>query len=601
MRRKKRIHSSTKATFTYKLLPIMAVIGLLPLTVRAKLMAFDVSMIHQYAQDTHQMFDIFNYYKAALLITSAVIMLIVVAYLLMDRKLTLHHRLYSPVYAYCALVLLSTLFSTSLYYSNKGFINHLESFWVLLAYMAVFVYTALIVDRKKSIQQIVDIWMVSIGLLTLIGLTQFLRHDLYQTDLGLALIVPGSLRQFVDNVEFSLFADNVIYQSLFHYNYVSFYSAMAMPFFVSLFIDTKDYKRRILYAVVSLAILFNLLGAQGRNGLVGLAFGLLIIFFFHLKKLLRSKIAWISSAVLLLLLILTATFTETSFEQRIKLAFTNFNTDAEYVLKGITTEDGKVVISHRDYGLVISSHMENEQLNFTFTDLEGSELLLLKGTDGFTLEDPSGGGDYTDFSGALMDYNGQDVISTTINGRNWHFIWSDGELLYLNEFGKIEQLEPIPAIGFEGNERMGSARGYIWSRSLPIILRNPLFGTGPDTFALSFPQHDYVGKWHAYEYYTPFVDKPHNILINYAINTGIPSLLAILAIIAIGYWQTIRNFATAHLSSPLRPYAIASIGAVTGYLGAGMFNDTSLHVTPVFWVIMGLNYAVNRMVHSEKA
>jgi len=41
-------------------------------------------------------------------------------------------------------------------------------------------------------------------------------------------------------------------------------------------------------------------------------------------------------------------------------------------------------------------------------------------------------------------------------------------------------------------------RGYIWSRSLPLLRNTILVGYGPDTFAMNFPQHDIAGKVKAY-------------------------------------------------------------------------------------------------------
>ena len=68
-------------------------------------------------------------------------------------------------------------------------------------------------------------------------------------------------------------------------------------------------------------------------------------------------------------------------------------------------------------------------------------------------------------------------------------------------------------IGFEGKEELGSSRGYIWSRTLPL-LGNCLFtGFGPDTFTYNFPQNDVLAKYYSYEQFNEgfyvTVDKPH--------------------------------------------------------------------------------------------
>ena len=68
--------------------------------------------------------------------------------------------------------------------------------------------------------------------------------------------------------------------------------------------------------------------------------------------------------------------------------------------------------------------------------------------------------------------------------------------------------EEAPSIGFQGKEKLGSARGYIWSRSLPLMMDSLLIGQGPDTFFAEFPQGDLLGKLYAYDSAQTIVDKP---------------------------------------------------------------------------------------------
>lgn len=47
---------------------------------------------------------------------------------------------------------------------------------------------------------------------------------------------------------------------------------------------------------------------------------------------------------------------------------------------------------------------------------------------------------------------------------------------------------------FKGHERSLSGRGYIWGRTIPLLKKFLLWGSGPDTFTVKFPQTDYVMK-----------------------------------------------------------------------------------------------------------
>ena len=53
---------------------------------------------------------------------------------------------------------------------------------------------------------------------------------------------------------------------------------------------------------------------------------------------------------------------------------------------------------------------------------------------------------------------------------------------------KVKRFKP-----FDGKEKMGSARIYNWSRTIPLLKDTLLVGFGPDTFSKVFPQNDFFG------------------------------------------------------------------------------------------------------------
>lgn len=581
-----------KGTFHYHLIPILAILCLLPLIVYAKVMAFDTSTLSWYSEDLTYLIDIFNYYKSTLVLMTSSIMFIILMKKIWLDHLSINHKLFSPVYAYALCVILSTLFSTSINFSSKGYINHLENVWVLLAYLVIFIYTATVIDNHQSLETMTFAWIVSITLLSLIGLTQFLGIDLYRSTVGLSLIIPPGLKDQISNVDFTLWRDNLIYQSLFHSNYVSFYSAMAFPYFLTLSSSEKDLKKKLLYFAVMIVLILNLFGSQARNGLVGVALGTLIVLIFFGRKLLLNKYVLLFIGLLIIATTTIITNTDTIIEQRTLAAFTGFNQPIDYPLNAITTEDDTIIVDHDQLYLNVKLAESNQQLDYTFSDKNGHLIPtnVSDNTINFLATD-SDSNDYTKLKASLKKYQTDQVLQLTLVGSEWNFLLQDGQAVFLNVTAKTESLVSAPYIGFEGIERWGSQRGYIWSRTLPLILDRPLLGYGPDTFAAAFPQNDYAMKLNAYGNEYTIVDKPHNILLNYAVHTGIPSLLAILTIIAISYYRTFRRFIFAP-SSLYKTYAIASLSAITGYVGAGMFNDTSLQITPLFWVIIGINYAV---------
>ena len=104
------------------------------------------------------------------------------------------------------------------------------------------------------------------------------------------------------------------------------------------------------------------------------------------------------------------------------------------------------------------------------------------------------------------------------------------------------QFDPVEKWGFEGKEKIGSSRGYIWSRSIPLLKNTKILGHGPDTFAIYFPQNDVSGKYYAYGEMWHNVDKPHSLYLQVGINTGIISLIAILVLFIMYFISSIRVY-----------------------------------------------------------
>jgi len=153
--------------------------------------------------------------------------------------------------------------------------------------------------------------------------------------------------------------------------------------------------------------------------------------------------------------------------------------------------------------------------------------------------------------------------------------------------------EPVRSVGFNGMEAFASGRGFIWSRSIPLLWDYFFRGAGVDSFALVFPNHDFIGKYLAYGTGNIFVDKAHNFYLQTAINTGFFSLLALLAVFAIYFWRTFSvlfsRYENDYKTLGLRFGIMLSVVA---YLITMIANDSTPSVSPVFWGLLGLGYSL---------
>lgn len=187
----------------------------------------------------------------------------------------------------------------------------------------------------------------------------------------------------------------------------------------------------------------------------------------------------------------------------------------------------------------------------------------------------------------------------TTDQQAWPFALTDQGVLYRNGIGKLVDLDPIPYIGFKNNQGFGSGRGYIWSRSFPMVKDTILVGHGADTYCLFFPHKDYVGKYNSPTFYTNpgiIVDKPHNMYLGSAIGTGLISTLILLLLWGLYAIDSFRLYIRLKFSS-MSSYAGAGIFlGICGFLVSGIVDDSTVSVMPMFYGLLGTGIAINRIV-----
>jgi len=160
---------------------------------------------------------------------------------------------------------------------------------------------------------------------------------------------------------------------------------------------------------------------------------------------------------------------------------------------------------------------------------------------------------------------------------------------------------PVPSWGFTGREAWGSGRGFIWSRTFPMMPRRVIIGTGPDTFVNVFPNHDTVGRMAAFNHPGMTVDKAHNIFLQTWITTGGISAILLYGLfiyyLLTTFWSLVKS-----KSEPLFSFGIrlGLLSGVAGFVMASMATDSTVGSTGVFFVLLGMGYGLNYYHESAK-
>ena len=180
---------------------------------------------------------------------------------------------------------------------------------------------------------------------------------------------------------------------------------------------------------------------------------------------------------------------------------------------------------------------------------------------------------------------------------NFYHDEKKGVYYYHNVYGKnVTECADSESIGFDGYEQFASHRGFIWSRSLPLLKQNILFGCGPDQFVYEFPNDDYLSLLNN-GYYGEIVTKPHNMYLQMGVQTGVVSLIAFILFYILYCIQSIKLlWKTKDISVSYIISEAVLIGSF-GYMVTGIANDSTIGVAPVFWTFIGVRISCPFMLY----
>ncbi|MGH9194119.1 MAG: O-antigen ligase family protein [Acidimicrobiia bacterium] len=126
-------------------------------------------------------------------------------------------------------------------------------------------------------------------------------------------------------------------------------------------------------------------------------------------------------------------------------------------------------------------------------------------------------------------------------------------------------------------------RVWYWQAAWRIFLDHPILGTGLETYFANYPK-----------YRTPedgktlgmaITDKPHNIYLEYAANSGILGVGTYLAVLGFGIFYGYRQ--ARRLEGAERLVLTTFMGALGGYVGQGFFSIDVPPLAMMGWVALG--------------
>lgn len=576
----------------WMLLPVILSMSVLPFITKLKEYSTNLSRFPWFSNQDMQV-DFFLLYKQGFFSIITLVMATVIIYRFFTNRKTLYFsNILVPLIIYALFALVSSVLSEQRSYSFSGIYEHFETIFVLLGYCLLVYYTIMYVKTENDYEIIINCFVISIILMGALALTQYMGKDFFASKLGLRMILTDKYYNNLDLINFT-FESNRVYLTLHNPNYVGSYVALTTPFLLTLAIMIrKNFWRLPLYILALLGTIIALIGSKSKTGLIALLItGILalILLFRYIAKYFYFSIPIILSIISIVLLYNKANdniiYNQLSKALDLK--------KMEVSLQDIKTLDDEIVITYSNNDMHVKFFSEDTYVGFDIRDGVNNQIpfeMLTDGYYGYAIRDER----FPGFKLGLTEYDEKLAFFINIDGFNWFFTNNvgDGSYYHINPNGRIDKIITAPSRLFTGYERYASGRGYIWSRTIPLLKEHLVIGSGVDTFLLEFPMQDYVNR-HNYGFYDQVISKPHNQYLQTGVQTGVISLLAYLTFYGIYFVESFRIYIKGRYKSIYTQIGVAIFLSTFSYMVVGIANDSILTVAPIFWAMMGLGIASN--------
>ncbi len=573
----------------FLIFPAIAVLAIIPLITYYYSYETKLDQFEWYTGPVKQT-DFFLRYKTVALIIISIYMVFAVIYMVFgeERKFAWDKKLI-PLLVYAVISFISAIASKYSYFSFNGIYEQFEPVWVLIGYFIIVYYCFFVFQEETVLRRTMRWFIAGISIMAALGLSQAFKHDFMRTAIGQKLISPKTGLEF----KFEL---GRAYLTVYNPNYVGFYATLIVPVLVALIFAAKKLWCRIGYALLAISLIIILFASQSRAGVITIIISLLLMLLCMRKVFIKNwKITVAAIAVFAVAFIGINVMNQNILLNRMKSMFSM--TPETHLLESIVTNDDNVTIKYNGNSLVFK--VEQDEYNndiFSLEDGSGSPVSYSAAEDNSAYKVDDVRFPFTfssvrvpeSFYGFLVTIEGQPWYFSNMmkpNNKTYYALGGNMSLMKLTEHEK--------SLSFlENHYHFANGRGYIWARTLPLLKKYFLLGSGPDTFIMAFPNNDLVGlynSWHQNE----IVTKPHCLYLQTAVQTGVPSLIALLLFFIFYIVNSFTIYWKHDYEGYLPKIGVAILASSIGYMILALTNDSCVATSPIFFALIGIGLGIN--------
>lgn len=502
-----------------------------------------------------------DYYQLAKVIVlyAAVTLMIPVTVINGRKRFPLMFAILIPVYI-C--LFLSSYMSDYKVSSFFGIYDHYEGFLTRTCYLLILVFSYALCSGTDFVYRVIKtvlwagVFVAAAGILQYSGIWPFTTEESY-----------------------------AITSTIGNSNYVGTYSVILFPLSLAMLLVEEKFSDSVISLLLFCGSSFFLVaGSLSRAAYIAF-FVIIILFFIILRKEIRNKPAWLSAAAVygvLLSVTMNACSGNSVINELKSMNPLNSSSGDRPVFEEIKLGTDTAGISTDKWQLIV----EFTDDGYVFRNESGKEIPVQ------TDEENNSAGIGGPYNIQVYFQQKEKIkwLMLKMGRKDIELVYTGNSVKVVGFNGRLTDIEPVECIKLPFGESFASGRGYIWSRTLPLLKNTVFTGYGPDTFVYVFPQNDITGKLNYGAIWT-VIAGPHNWYLQEATGSGLISLVCLLIFFG---WYGINVIKDNR--NPDGKKRILSAGillAVTGYLTAGIFNDSVVSVSPVFWMLLGAGTALN--------
>lgn len=597
--RKKRY--SQKKSSNKLLIPIILMIGFIPLIVHTYTYNSGLSQFDWFPDASETLMDVFFGWKMIAIIIVGAVMLGILLFHVYKEKTFQFENAFYLLFSYALFVAISALFSPYKYWVTHGTYDLFESVWVVFAYIILCYYTYNYVREEKQVETILRWSGIGVFIVALIGVFQSFGLDFFKSAVGIRLITDPSIWGNLDKVNFAM-AENTSYATLYNPNYLSFYFGMLLPIAVCLLIASKKFllPYRIALVIIIVLSILCIEGSHSDSGWAALVIGIGIVTLILLSRTKKTLFIGIGAAIIGFV-ILFAVCVLTPLGTKISDTIVGtYHMEERFALRGIETTTDSVILDIRGNKVFLTyetSDIDDKRI-LTYTDDNGASLASTRLNEENLidrLDDPV----YAECQIQQTLVNDMPGIRVDIEDKTWDFVYiADDGYYYLNPFNDLVQIKTIDGISVFRENAM-SGRGHIWNNTIPLLGKHIFAGIGANAYMLVYPQDDYIYRIYASSE-SSFNVKAHCWYLQQWMENGLIGLLLLIGFLGWYLVRSTRIYRRANLKETITWVGIGFFAAVLVYMIVALANDSNVATAPVFWGVLGLGMAVNRIVAEKE-